>query len=306
VNNGADLSARNNNGTDAVYWAMREHNHRVHSMPFAVLSCNTDSKNVPIDQIVTQATVDAHIHEFKQIHAFIDKYHTITRYALSEDVVVDKRVGLGDNGLDNRPLEQVLLYLGMSMDKDQTVNTSIDGETVMRALIPGHPPNANLWYKLYKRVRILHVQVYELANSNEDKYVELRAVLDAHPDVDVNLHQGKTGRRSLHATARRGHAVSTRLLINANADLEARDEKGCTPLNLASISGNRDCFQILIESKADVKTVTDIGTTPAIITAIYGHSECLELLINANADVNASNEYGCTPAMYACQEDRLA
>jgi hypothetical protein len=72
--------------------------HRVSGMPFDVLSCNTDSKNVIIDD-VTQATVDAHIDEYKQIHAFIDECHSITNHALSRDVVVDKRVGLGDNGI---------------------------------------------------------------------------------------------------------------------------------------------------------------------------------------------------------------
>jgi hypothetical protein len=38
------------------------------------------------------------------------------------------------------------------MRKNQTVNTSIDGKSdVTRALIPGHPTNANLWFELYKR-----------------------------------------------------------------------------------------------------------------------------------------------------------
>jgi hypothetical protein len=75
----------------------------------------------------------------------------VTKHALTEDVVVDKCVCRGDNGIYHEPLEQVLLYLRMSMDKNQTVNKSIDGKSVKRAMMPGHPINANMWYELYKR-----------------------------------------------------------------------------------------------------------------------------------------------------------
>jgi hypothetical protein len=64
---------------------------------------------------------------------------------------VDKCVGRRGYGLYHEPLEQVLLYLGLSMDKNQTVNASIDGKHITRALVLGHPTNANLWFELYKR-----------------------------------------------------------------------------------------------------------------------------------------------------------
>jgi hypothetical protein len=82
----------------------------------------------------------------------MSKYHSVAEHTLSEDVVVDTRVGRGDYGLYHEPLEQVFLYLGLSMKKNQTVNASIDGKSgVKRALIPGHPTNANLWFELYQR-----------------------------------------------------------------------------------------------------------------------------------------------------------
>jgi hypothetical protein len=86
------------------------------------------------------------------LHNFIDDCHSVAEHTLSEDVVVDTRVGRGDYGLYHEPLEQVLLYLGLSMEKNQTVNASIDGKSgVKRALMPGHPTNANLWFELYQR-----------------------------------------------------------------------------------------------------------------------------------------------------------
>jgi hypothetical protein len=157
----ADLSTIDNDGNDALSmsmcYAVDDQAHRVPGMPFAVLSCNTDSKSVLINQKVTQATVTAHINEYRQIHNFIDDCHDVIKYALGEDVVVDKRVGRRGNGLYHEPLEQVLLYLGLSLTKDQTVSASIDGNTVTRALIPGHPTNANMWFELYKRASVLRV-----------------------------------------------------------------------------------------------------------------------------------------------------
>jgi hypothetical protein len=134
-------------------------------MPFITLSCNADSTNIPtkanwmkftrLQSGVAhalrgfQAEANTRIAEYKQIQSFIDEYHTITKHALYEDAVVDKRVGRRGNGMYDEPLEQVLLYLGLSMKKNQTVNKSIDGKTGKRALIPGHPVNANLWFELY-------------------------------------------------------------------------------------------------------------------------------------------------------------
>jgi hypothetical protein len=152
----ADLNVKGDGGVGTVYYSMAmpkgELAHRVPGMPFAVLSCNLDSKNVRIDDEINQAIVNTHIDEYKQIHNFIDDCHSVAEHTLSEDVVVDTRVGRGDYGLYHEPLEQVLLYLGLSMKKNQTVNASIDGKSgVKRALMPGHPTNANLWFELYQR-----------------------------------------------------------------------------------------------------------------------------------------------------------
>jgi hypothetical protein len=156
VDGKADVNVSDQWGSTPVHAAMRLPHlhtgvHRVPGMPFALLSCKTDSNVSTSFNEVSQPTATAHINEYKQIHAFIDDCHSVAEHTLSEDVVVDTRVGRGDYGLYHEPLEQVLLYLGLSMKKNQTVNASIDGKSVTRALIPGHPTNANLWYELYQR-----------------------------------------------------------------------------------------------------------------------------------------------------------
>jgi hypothetical protein len=137
---------------DALRCAMRERaTNRTPGVAFAFLSCNTDAKNVVICDIVTAAMRDAHVEKYKHVQAFIDEYHRILNLVLSEHVPVDPRFGLGQMGIYQEPLERTLEYLGLSMSKDQVVNTSIDGEeAVRRALIPGHLLNANHWFDKYK------------------------------------------------------------------------------------------------------------------------------------------------------------
>jgi hypothetical protein len=143
---------------DALHCAMAKYaTHRTPGIAFAFLSCNTDAKNVHIDKVifhidssVTAAIRDAHIEEYEHVHAYIDEYHGILEPVLSEHVPVDPRFGLGQMGIYQEPLERTLEYLGLSMSKNQVVNTSIDGEDIKRALSPGHLLNANHWFDKYK------------------------------------------------------------------------------------------------------------------------------------------------------------
>jgi ankyrin repeat protein len=138
-----------NKNRDALYCAMRKRaTNRTPGFAFAFLCCNTDAKNVKIQYGVTITIRDAHIETYSHVQAFIDEYHRILTRVLSGHVQVDTRVGRGDNGIYQEPLERALEYLGLSMSKDRVVNASIDGEeqAAKRALIPGHLLSANHWF----------------------------------------------------------------------------------------------------------------------------------------------------------------
>jgi hypothetical protein len=148
----ADVHCRMTQGLgmneDALYYAMdKSATGRTPGIAFAFLSCDTDAKHVNRD--VTIAVRDGHIEEYKHIQAYIDEYHGILMNVLLYHVEVDRRVGSGQNGIYHEPLERLLEYLGLSMSKNQAVNTSIDGDA-KRALIPGHLLNAKHWFDKYK------------------------------------------------------------------------------------------------------------------------------------------------------------
>jgi ankyrin repeat protein len=83
---------------------------------------------------------------FKATHDYIDEFHRTLKHTLYSLAPVDTRVGLGQAGIYHEPLERVLEYMGLSMNKDQVVNISADGETKRRALIPGNQRSAKLWH----------------------------------------------------------------------------------------------------------------------------------------------------------------
>jgi hypothetical protein len=155
----ADVHSRTTGGyfnnVDALHFAMRKHvTDRTPGIAFAMLSYNTDAKNVKINDVLTAPMRDANIERYQHVQAYIDVYHRVLNLVLSEHVQVDRRVGRGDKGIYQEPLERTLEYLGLSMTNDQVVNTSIDGEeSVKRALIPGHLLNANHWFHKYTEIR---------------------------------------------------------------------------------------------------------------------------------------------------------
>jgi hypothetical protein len=149
---------------------------------FAFLSCNTDARNDRTDTKVRTAIRDGHIETYSRVQAYIDEYHGILNLVLSDHVQVDTRVGRGNNGIYQEPLERTLEYLGLSMTKDQVVNTSIDGEAVKRALIPGHLLNANHWFNNHKCIaerKKLRVDLEKQLQASKQLTMELEATIAA-------------------------------------------------------------------------------------------------------------------------------
>jgi ankyrin repeat protein len=148
---GIDVSIKNRNGRDALCVTLRERfKHPL--MTFVLLCTGSNVKHVTIDTVhigVTQLKLDAAIAHYKNIQAFIESTHDLLKTTLSDEVKVDTRVGREDNGIYHEPLERALEYLGLSMSTDQVVNTSIDGNEHMRALIPHQPRSAKHWYDKY-------------------------------------------------------------------------------------------------------------------------------------------------------------
>ncbi|KAH9937194.1 ankyrin repeat-containing domain protein [Fomitopsis serialis] len=73
---------------------------------------------------------------------------------------------------------------------------------------------------------------------------ELRAYLDANPNVDVNV-KDENGYTPLHLACDRGHADVVRLLLERGADPSIKDDDDLTGRELAEISGHDEIMSVL-------------------------------------------------------------
>ena len=128
---------------------------------------------------------------------------------------------------------------------------------------------------------------YEACKSGDfDKVNEIiNGCDDEKIDINVPIVDGETG---LHLASMNGHLNIVKCLIEANANIEAKDNNGYTPLLLACQKGHFAVVKFLIEEKANIEANTNYGTTPLLLACQYGHLEILKLLIQNEANVHAT------------------
>ena len=108
----------------------------------------------------------------------------------------------------------------------------------------------------------------------------------------------------------RNRLKMARLLIDAGADVNARDKNVITPLYWACQWQNHDVVKQLIDYGAKVNLIEDghhglrNNFYPLIMAAQKRKPEIVELLLDAGADVNVRDEDDCTPLYIACRNGR--
>jgi ankyrin repeat protein len=80
----------------------------------------------------------------------------------------------------------------------------------------------------------------------------------------------------------------------------SKDCSGNCPLHYACINGNYDVALVLLKNEADCDAVNQIGQTPLIICSQKGHDALLSLLLTIGADINYQDNELNTALHYAC------
>lgn len=89
---------------------------------------------------------------------------------------------------------------------------------------------------------------------------------------EMDEHQGVEGNTAVHRTARDGDVTTLKIILDAGADINARNKS---------------------------------GTTPAMLAASRGHLKVLDLLLKYGADMDAVNDDGWNTLNHACGNDKI-
>ena len=110
---------------------------------------------------------------------------------------------------------------------------------------------------------------------------------------------------SIHDAAVAGDIEAVKQHLAAGADVNAKGERGSTPLHFAAWLGHKEIIEIvelLIANGADVNAKEEDGHTPLHLAAAWGQKEIAEVLIANGADVNAKDDDE-TPLDWAIRKD---
>jgi ankyrin repeat protein len=133
------------------------------------------------------------------------------------------------------------------------------------------------------------VLIYAAKSGNPEM---VREILHYHPNLEIRDHRGKT---ALFAAGEHRHndkdgarVECVRLLVQAGADVNARDNKGNTPLHETYLT---DVEEELLKLGADVNARNSNGETPIFTTLDNG---AVPLFIAHGADLTVRNNKGQT------------
>ena len=125
----------------------------------------------------------------------------------------------------------------------------------------------------------------------------VRSLLEAKADVNARQPDGST---ALHWAAHWEDLETADLLIRAGANVNAANEYGVTPLALAATNRNAPLVEKLLQAGANPNAASWTGERPLLTAANAGSIEVVNGLLAHGADVNAQEpRRGQTALMWA-------
>ena len=134
---------------------------------------------------------------------------------------------------------------------------------------------------------------------------EVAAVLlEAGADVDARDNDGVTALMMAAWHNKDPKIIS--VLLGGGADIEARDKDGKTALMLPDYNYNLEIIAALLKAGANIEARDKYGWTILMRTAAFsGGSDVIAALLGAGSDVHARNIYGKTALILAACHDNL-
>jgi ankyrin repeat protein len=145
--------------------------------------------------------------------------------------------------------------------------------------------------------------LYFAASYHHTRIVEL--LLNKYKAiVDLSTFDGST---PLHVACEHGFTDIVQLLINSQANINAKMNDGTTAIMLACQNGHLSIVQILISTGQCNTTLQRLdGVTPIFLVVQHGHETIFDYFIenidNIKETIDLAREDGATPLFKACQK----
>ncbi|WP_298892647.1 ankyrin repeat domain-containing protein [uncultured Psychroserpens sp.] len=199
---------------------------------------------------------------------------------------------------DSKELEAILLH-----NPDINYNTKKSIEVFYQLLDYVYEP-------VIEKAKLLldyGFDVNQKKNSNSYSLLHM-AVSYGDPDLveeivnrkaNINERDNKFLRTPLHFSK---NSEITTLLINAGADLNAKDIQGISPL-LSSLMNPSVSFpeeeickqvKLILDAGADINSTDNYGNTTLLIAISFPLRKCVDLILKYYPDVNCQNDNGHT------------
>lgn len=131
----------------------------------------------------------------------------------------------------------------------------------------------------------------------ENNTVVAKWLLSHGVDVDERDAAGRTA--LMTAAGRTGGSAQVRFLLNQNANVNATDRNGGTPLFYSVASAQADSFRLLLEAGSSYGWEDDSGNTVMHVAAMEGRCDMLEEMGGFSGLAEAADHWGRTPIWYA-------
>ena len=143
-----------------------------------------------------------------------------------------------------------------------------------------------------EQIHCLNRLLFEAVKRNDS--IQAQTMLRAGAPIDA-LNQYRN--TPLHFAAKEGRAKTVKLLIDAGATIDAREDKLlATPLHYAAEKGDAKTVKVLIDAGATIDAREGkLLATPLHFAARRGHADVAEQLIAAGADPNTRGKCLLTP-----------
>ena len=113
------------------------------------------------------------------------------------------------------------------------------------------------------------------------------------------------GKTPLMQAAGDGDIAKARALLEAGAEVDARNANEGTALMYAVSAGDTAMVQLLLATGANPNARARIGWTPMLVAAAKGRHTVVPILLEAGADPAETDAYGWTPLMRAVSSGYL-